>query len=428
MTDAAEAPAPRPRLGDEKPTLGNPRDYGYSPFAPRLWHGMTTWAWFRMIGGHLAEISPRRYPLVLTVTLTSLINSVTCILANLVYWRGLSRTKLEGSPVFIVGFQRSGTTWLNELLATDPRFGYPSNLQCLQPETYLINRFVMRPLMKRALPKKRPMDDVDLDPDSPQEDEIALMLSGLPSPYTLMAFPRSVDRYRAALQQEHFDPRTRARWTLGWLRFLHEVQFVNPGKRLLLKSPTHTVRVHRILDTFPDAKFIHITRDPYRIFNSNLKLGKALTATQGLAPRAFSQADIIEELLEGFANFHRAYFEIRKRIPEGSLVTVAYEELLQDPEAVMRRIYDELDLGDFGPVEGPLREYIAKRKDYKVNPYNLDPAIAEAIDERWSAYFEEFGYRKIHEQEADAAAAEAEAADTAEETPAEAEKAGSAAR
>ncbi|MBB96657.1 MAG: sulfotransferase family protein [Rhodobacteraceae bacterium] len=384
--------------------LGDPRDYGFTALSPRLWHGMTTWAWASLVGPRLMQVDPRRYPLVATVTMASLVNSASALLTQGLYFNAIRSTEITEDPVFIIGFQRSGTTWLNELLACDPRFGFPTNLQCLMPETYLLHRHFMRPLMKWAVPRTRPMDNVDLDPDTPQEDEVALLVSGVPSPYRLMAFPQTVSTYRDTLRHEQDDPAARTRWTRAWLRFLTEVQLANPGKRLLLKSPSHTVRVERILQIFPKARFIHITRDPYPIIRSNLKLNESLTATQGLQGRPADQNVVIEELLDGFVEFHEVYDEAKAAIPEGSLVTVAYEDLLEDPEPVLRRIYDTLDLGDFAPVEAPLRAYMDKRAEYQVNSYDRDPDLIRAINARLGAYFETYGYQRYPEPERQAGA------------------------
>ena len=372
----------------------DPRYYGYSRFQPRLWHGMTTWAWWRFIRGHLGDISPGRYGLAVSVTLLSLVNSFFALTEKVFYGSRLAKVKLRDDPVLIIGFQRSGTTFLNELLACDPRFGYPDNLQCLQPEAFLVTEKTLRPLSRVIAPAKRPMDDIDVSPEAPQEDEVALLLSGLPSPYKAMAFSAAVKNYRSVLEEEFADPEKTQAWIRGWKKFLTKVQYANGDKRLLLKSPTHTVRIQRILSLFPNARFIHITRDPYKIFNSNIKLGFALSVTQGLSVGTFDEETILEELLSGFVRFHEAYELQKPDIPDGQLVTVVYEDLVRDPMTEMRRIYDELGLGDFAPVEEPIANYLAARSGYKTNTYAEDPDIIRLINERWTMYFDAYGYEK----------------------------------
>lgn len=253
----------------------DPRYYGYSRFQFRLWHGMTTWAFFKMMRGNFRLISPQRYGLVASVFALSLLHSLLAIFVLIFYSGRIRRTKLVGAPICILGFQRSGTTFLNELIACDDRFAFPDNLQCIMPESFILAEKRLRKQSAIMQMDKRPMDDMDMSMDAPQEDEIGLLNSGVPSPYVQMAFPSTDQNYHAVLEQQQKDPVMRSKWTLSWIWFLKKVQFRNPGKRLLLKSPTHTVRVKMIRDIFPDAKFIHITRNPYRVFHSNIKLGKA---------------------------------------------------------------------------------------------------------------------------------------------------------
>jgi hypothetical protein len=48
----------------------------------------------------------------------------------------------------------------------------------------------------------------------------------------------------------------------------------------MLKSPTHTARLHILREMFPQAKFIHIVRDPCEVFSSTVRLWRALFETQ----------------------------------------------------------------------------------------------------------------------------------------------------
>ena len=373
----------------------DPRYYGYTRFQFRLWHGMTTWAFVKMINGRAKYISPQRYGLFLSVLLLSLLHSLLAIFVRIFYTGRIRRTQFAGDPVCILGFQRSGTTFLNELIACDDRFAYPDNLQCIMPESFILAEKRLRKSNSIMKMEKRPMDDMDMSMDAPQEDEIALLNSGVPSPYSQIAFPSAGEFYHEALEQQQSDPDMRRKWVRAWVWFLRKVQFRNPGKRLLLKSPTHTVRVGLIRETFPDAKFIHITRNPYRIFHSNLKLGKALSVTQGFEAKGMTDAQMIEELIEGFPVFHEAYEEQKAEVAEGNLVTVRYEELVRDPIAVMRQIYEALDLPDIEHAVPAMQAYVDSRKGYTPNTYKEDPEIVRMINDNWGIYFDAYGYDRL---------------------------------
>lgn len=373
----------------------DPRYYGYSRFQFRLWHGMTTWAFFKMMSGNWKHVSPQRYGLVASVFALSLLHSLLAVFVLIFYSGRIRRTELVGAPICILGFQRSGTTFLNELIACDDRFAFPDNLQCIMPESFILAEKRLRNQNAIMKMDKRPMDDMDMSMDAPQEDEIGLLNSGVPSPYAQMAFPSTDNNYHAVLEQQQSDPKMRKNWTKSWVWFLKKVQFRNPGKRLLLKSPTHTVRVKLIRDIFPDARFIHITRNPYRVYHSNIKLGKALSVTQGFDAHGMTDQQIFDELKDGFRTFHEAYEEQKADLPEGSLVTVSYEDLVKDPMAVMRKIYDVLGLPDIEHAIPAMQAYIESRAGYKPNVYKEDPKVVRMINENWGVYFDAYGYERL---------------------------------
>src|SRR6185436_13987051 len=99
-------------------------------------------------------------------------------------------------------------------------------------------------LFRFAVPTVRPMDNMPMGPERPQEDEHALCMMGQPSTDWTIAFPNTDTSWRAALS-----------------RFLQAVTLARP-RRLVLKSPQHTCRLDTITAIYPDALFVHVVRDP----------------------------------------------------------------------------------------------------------------------------------------------------------------------
>src|SRR5215471_6092399 len=91
------------------------------------------------------------------------------------------------APIFVLGFWRSGTTLLHELLCCDSRFGFPSTYACLNPAHFLLSERWTVPHFDREV--ARPMDDVRYSWASPQEDEFALLTLGAPSAYRALIVP-----------------------------------------------------------------------------------------------------------------------------------------------------------------------------------------------------------------------------------------------
>ena len=132
--------------------------------------------------------------LALTVTLARLpFSTLERILMTGFYER---RVQVK-APIFIVGYWRSGTTHLHNLLGQSEHFGYISPLAVGLPWDILGIVRLFQPLLELALPSDRHVDNVAVTPNSPQEDSIALASMIPLSYYHGLYFPQRF--------QYHFD-------------------------------------------------------------------------------------------------------------------------------------------------------------------------------------------------------------------------------
>ena len=378
---------PAPKQGFRKLAPG---EVGLSRFRLRLWHGMALGAWLTLMRGNWHLVPPSRYGLALSVTLFAVFNEGLKRLSDLLYGRRIAATKIIPDPVFVIGHWRSGTTWLHNLMMTDPRFASPGTGECYRPETFLPGRRIGRAVMALVMPERRPMDNVVLQPSSAEEDEIALLLSGAPSPYRVILFPDAELPGTAAMLGQ-LSEADRARWQRIWLRFLRSVQMIHPGKRLVLKSPTHTLRLPEILSLFPQARFVHILRDPRDVIPSQARTRFAMSAFLALTDRMSVQAGDEDNVLNDFVLFQDEVHRQLAGVPEGQVVTIRYEDLRADIPGVMRRIYDGLDLGGYEAV-APRFEARAADRAYRTSGDMADPATAARIEAACAAHMRRYGY------------------------------------
>jgi hypothetical protein len=214
---------------------------------------------------------------------------------------------------------------------------------------------------------------------------------GVPSPYLVWAFPNHGPVFDEYLDLRTLPEAERASWKQKWRDFVYRVALAN-NRRIVLKSPTHTARVRTILEVFPDAKFIHIVRDPLVIYPSTVRLWKSLSEVQGFQIPHDDGGWMERSVLDNFVRMYECFEQDRDLIPPGRLVDIRYEDLVADPVGEMRRIYERLSLGDFSVVEPALREAVAKSKDYRTNKYTLPPDVADRVRGRWAPYFQRYGY------------------------------------
>jgi len=370
-----------------------------------IWAGSGFPGWIRLLARNRFRIHWSVLHVVTYVTIVSMGHSLIRALQNLIYGRRIANTPIDQPPIFILGHWRTGTTLLHEFLALDERHVGPSTYECMEPNHFLLTEG----LVSRWLPffslSVRPMDNMAAGFDRPQEDEFALCNLGLPSPYLTVAFPNNPPQFEEYLDLEGVQPRALDRWKRVFHRFLQELTFKHK-KRLVLKSPTHSCRVKTILELFPDARFVHIVRDPYVVFPSTVNLWKSLYITFGLQRPNFNG---LEEHV--YQTFNRVYDKIEEGkglIEFDRFYELRYEDLIRDPVGQMATLYDHLGLGGFEQVLPKLQAHLANNAGYKTNRYQLSDEQRAEITRRWGSVIRQYGYDT---QPAAAASAPAPTAD-----------------
>lgn len=353
---------------------------------------MRTSVWFALLRRNQFRVSPSRWAMAGIITFFSPLNSALARLQQWVYGRRLAHHRVAEDPIFVIGHWRSGTTLLHELLVLDDRFTYPDSYAVFAPDHFLVSAWLIKPLLWPLIPSHRPMDNMLSAWHLPQEDEFALCTMGLRSPYNTIAFPNEPPQDTEYLDFEGVSAEGIAQWQAGLYEFVKRITVRN-GKPAVLKSPPHTGRMRVLLELFPKARFVHIARDPVVLFASTVNLWKRLYETQALQRPRFE--GIEQYVLECLERMYRAYERDRAVVPHGQLCEIRYEDLVAHPLEVMRRVYDELELGDFDRVRPKLDAYFAAKADYKTNKYSLAPQWRDEVMRRWSGYAERFGY--LHE-------------------------------
>ncbi len=346
--------------------------------------------WARLLGKGGFRIHLRRIPHVLGTTVATPANTALALLQRAIFGRQLAAAELHGPPVFIVGHWRSGTTLLHELMVRDERLSSPSTFQCFAPHHFLISEWAFCRFGAWLLPGKRPMDNMAAGWERPQEDEFALLNMGLPSPYRRMAFPNQgpVDMEYldfAGVSREDID-----HWLAGLRKFLLTVSIAT-GRPLVIKSPTHTGRIGELARAFPEARFIHVTRDPREIFPSTCRLWRSLDNFQALqVPRDEGYEQYVVECLK---RMYAAFERDRQTIEPHRLVDVRYEDLTTDPVRCLQHIYETLHLSDFETVRPAIEHWAStEHQAYKTNRHQLSPADEQLIRGAWHDYFQRYGY------------------------------------
>ena len=357
-------------------------------WAAPLWLGCSFSAWARLLIRNRFAVHWSRWHFAVLYTFLSVVNSYLGLWQKILFGRRVAKTVIADSPIFIVGHWRTGTTLLHELLDLDDRHTGPTGYECLAPQHFLLTeRFAW--CAEFLVSKHRAMDNMGLSLHHPQEDEFVWCMQGQPSPYLTLAFPNRPPQHERYLDLEQLTSRELEAWKRTLFRFVQQVYF-RRRRTVILKSPTHSFRIKVLLDIFPQAKFIHIVRDPYVVYPSTIHLLKALSRVHGLQRPTFERLD--ENVLSTYLDLYRKLDEGRKFVDPSRFYELRYEDLIADPEGQLRRLYEHLGLGGFEQYRPRLRRYLADHADYETNTYELTAEQRAIVTERWGEVIHRYRY------------------------------------
>lgn len=289
-------------------------------------------------------------------------------------------------PIFIVGHARSGTTFFHDSLNELDDLAAPRMIDCLFPLLNKYFEFMLVPILKKALPETRLMDKMKVRWDSPQEEEFGMALMSVHSGVNFLFAPANngeiFNKY-VLLQDAHF----KSKWQSAHLRFSRKIQSMNKGKKLVFKSPGNTARIAELLEIYPDAKFIHIVRDPQDVIRSTLHLYRRILPEFSLKDE--SKLNLESYVFDHYESVMNKFLESRNTFADDQLFELKYEAFVADPLEVLRRAFTALNI-TLDPED--LKPFFATRKKYSKNEFQKDPELSSRIRERCKNIIEQYDY------------------------------------
>lgn len=305
--------------------------------------------------------------------------------------------QLIDRPVVIIGVPRTGTTALHKLMAVDPQF------QGL--EKWLLAAPMPRP----------PRDTWETHPYFQKEvDELNARFGATPqqrAAHNMVA--EEVDEC-LWLQRQTFVSNF---WPCGWsaatydawwqcqdempsYRYLRRgLQLIgsnDPGKRWLLKNPSHVLHLDLLFAVFPDALVIHTHRDPAKAVPSLCAL-----LMQGYPAMEKGRKDqrahtMIRRETAKWAHGLRKCEPVREA-HRAQVLDVIHGDFHRDPMATIGRIYGFLGLDLTPAVEAAMAARIAAAPEAAHGVHSYDVAdfgvTEDEIREGFGSYIDQFDLR-----------------------------------
>ena len=297
------------------------------------------------------------------------------------------------APVFILGHWRSGTTHLYNVMCQNGQWGFVPPVATGLPWDLFGIAKAFQPLLEKALPEHRYIDNIPVTPESPQEDEIAIANMSEVSFYHGIYFPRNfAENVARGLFFDGCSSADIRGWRRQFTYFLRKLYLHQGKKPLLIKNPVYTGRLAMLREMFPGAKFIHIHRSPYDVFLSMRNFYEKLL--KEFALQSYEHVDIDEAIFSVYERMMRNYERDAASVPAEQLCELSYKELDDEPLKALEKIYSSLGLPGYDASHVAFERYLASVKSFKKNRFPYSEATAEKVEKRLQYFIDKWGYER----------------------------------
>jgi hypothetical protein len=297
-------------------------------------------------------------------------------------------------PVYLTGLPRTGTSALLNLLGKDPKSRplltwegiFPDPIDGLAPGQEDPRLRALRAAYERARPEGAAFDKIHfVRADGPEE---CVLLQAHAFCDAQVGIEPLMSPYREWFQRQDL----RAMY-LYYRDLLKLLDWQRPGERWLLKSPAHLWALDILAELFPDVCIIWTHRNPLQIIASYCSMMDALMAIRESVDKEALGATTLEFLGRSLERG----LEARDRSDPRRFIDVMYDDLVRDPTATTRRIYDHFGLELTAETAAAMEAHVAANPqrahgthEYALEPYGLTP---ERVKTRLGAYIRRFGLR-----------------------------------
>lgn len=329
-----------------------------------------------------------------------------CFLLDAVFFPGFRKIEVK-SPVFVVGYPRSGTTHLHRLLIRDEQFTALKLWEIFFAPSIVQKKFFLfigrldsklgSPLYRRICAwedrafaearKMHPISHFDAE-----EDEI-ILIHIFASAFQSFMFPFE-DMKRFAHFDTELTPGEKSRIMRFYKNCIRRHLYVfGRNKYFVSKNPAFSSKIHSLYETFPDAKIICMVRTPFEAVPSAISW-MSHNFKQFHDMNAQYQT---ERILNWISHFYTYPVTQLKKYPENVRAIATYEELTGNPKALVKGIYSRFGFdvpASFEPVLDQEQQRAAAYKSF--HEYDLDRIglSRERILSRFNKVFDEFGFSR----------------------------------
>ncbi len=286
----------------------------------------------------------------------------------------IRRTEI-GTPLFVIGMPRTGTTILQALLNLDPAHRSPLCWESLMPHPApQPNMYARDPRIDRIRSEFGQLFSLVpdfrkkhyMEADSPQECVGITAMNFTSFQYMTQCYLPAYHEWFA----EEADHTANLRWHRSCLQFLASGGV--RSTRWLLKSPVHLCRLRALFEVYPDARIVMTHRHPARIVASVASL---MTSIRSLYSDHEDSARTGRESLRIWSSYFDRFIKDRRALDrEGQIIDLHFEDFTRDQLGVVKSIYRRFGWELSAEAERNMKQFLLQeRKDkHGKHEYSLE--------------------------------------------------------
>jgi hypothetical protein len=181
-----------------------------------------------------------------------------------------------------------------------------------------------------------------------------------------------------------------ARWERRFQLYLWKLARRRPEAPLLVKNPVYTARIAQLNRLYPEARYLHIVRNPHEVFASTRSfLAKMFEA---LALQPWDQVAIEEVVLATYARMMDRLIADSVTQPAGRFVDLRFEHLEARPLEELERIHVTLGLPDFAVAKAGYSDYLKRVRRYERARRDCPERDLALVERHWGRFLAHWGY------------------------------------
>lgn len=297
-------------------------------------------------------------------------------------------------PLVIIGFPRSGTTLLQNLLLLHPGCRWLRSWELNtpfpdKPDTWGTSDDPRKMRFEKDVAKFRkrfPEADIAHAVDSPEECW-ELFLPTFAGPQIFGFF--GVEKYR-----QWSDGISEEAWRYVYDYYKRQIRHLTwhqPGCHWVLKSPDHLLHLENLLEVFPDARIVQIHRDPHKFVPSMCKMtcNDPFLFTKDSSPEKIGQ-----QVFAKLSEWGKKCLDVRKHISPKNFYDIHYQDLVRQPAEAVTTIYDHFGMELPAEMDAQLNQWLREkhgknrlRQKYRLDQFGLKQADIEREFKDYCQYF-----------------------------------------